>query len=258
MPDGAHDRPYFYKNATYMKKIRLVVFDMAGTTIRDNHEVESCIFEAALLTGLDISPNRVHDMNGLPKRLVFETLWKDVIGASHPDYPGKVEKSYEAFREILERHYRTEPVHPTEGAVETLGWLRSIGIKIAFNTGFYREVADIILRRLGWDKGLDEKYSGGDLIDLSVTPSETGGKGRPHPDMILYAMDMLGISDPKEVVKIGDAPVDILEGKAAGCRLSLGLTNGCHRREELEAVLPDGLLGSLHELKAFLEGRKLV
>lgn len=243
-----------------MNQFKLAIFDMAGTTVRDEREVESCIYEAALITGLQTTWSRVHEMNGIAKKLVFETLWKEAIGKEHPDYLAKVEESYATFREILEEHYLTQPVLPTEGAIETINWLRSKGVKIALNTGFYREVANIILGRLGWDQGLDERYMGseGSFIDLSVTPSETGGKGRPHPDMIHYAMKMLDVERPVEVIKIGDAPVDILEGKSAGCLLTLGLTNGCHSRGELEAVIPDGLLDSLHELRSFLETRAMI
>ncbi|MBK8491406.1 MAG: HAD family hydrolase [Saprospirales bacterium] len=242
-----------------MNKIKLVVFDMAGTTVRDDHEVESCIFGAAEATGLEVSWDRVHEMNGLPKKQVFEMLWAEAIGADHPDFESNVETSFSVFRKILEDFYRTEPVSPTEGAVETITWLRSQGIKVALNTGFYREVANIILKRLQWDQGLDKHYLGGpeSFIDLSVTPTETNERGRPNPDMIQYAMQKLGIVDPTEVIKIGDAPVDVEEGKAAGCLLTLAVLNGVHTREELEAASPDGLLESTGELRFFLEERGL-
>lgn len=232
-----------------MSRIQLVVFDMAGTTIRDDHEVEQCILKAAISTGLDVSKDRLHQMNGIQKRRIFELLWADEVGTAHPDYDGKVDHSYAVFRRILEDHYRSQPILPAEGAVEVMQWLRSKGIKVALNTGFYREVADIILTRLGWV---------GMLVDLSVTPTETGERGRPHPDMILLAMRMLGIDDPQTVVKVGDVPVDVEEGKAAGCLLSLAVTNGVGTPEELRAARPDGLLPSTGALQGFLEERGLV
>lgn len=63
---------------------------------------------------------------------------------------------------------------------------------------------------------------------------------------------MFGIDDPKQVVKVGDTPVDLKEGRNAGCALSLAVTNGTHAKVELEVLDNDGLLQSLHELPGML------
>ncbi len=237
------------------KNIALVVFDMAGTTVRDEREVENCFYEAALRSGLRPDRSKINAMQGLPKLEVIETLWAEAVGAGGADYRQKVDDNYKAFRGILEDHYRTHEVQPTEGALATFRWLRDNDIKIALTTGFYREVTNIILDKLGWSAGLDAQYRGGEgaLIDLSLTPDETG-RGRPHPDMIFKAMEMLGISDAKAVIKIGDTPSDIQAGKAAGCLFSLAVTNGTHSREALAAHQPDGLLASLAEFPDFVAG----
>jgi phosphonatase-like hydrolase len=237
-----------------MLPYQLVVFDMAGTTVQDNHEVEDCFYEAAVQTGLEATRSRINAMHGIPKKIVIETLWDEYIGKNHPEFDSKVEATFAAFKTILETHYLTHPVRPTIAAIETFAWLKSQGVKIALNTGFYREVVNIILQRLGWDHNLGENYIGNEdsIIDLSLTPSETGGKGRPHPDMILKAMQVFGIDDPKKVVKIGDTPSDLQEGKLAGVGLNLAVTSGSHTREELEVWENDGLMDSLAELPALM------
>lgn len=237
-----------------MFPVQLAIFDMAGTTVQDNKVVENCFYDAAIQTGLEVTRARINAMHGMPKRLVIETFWQEMIGSAHPDFEGKVEMTFKKFRELLENQYITQPVLPTEGTLETFAWLRSKGVKIALTTGFYREVTNIILHRLDWDKGLDANYQGnGDsIIDLSLTPNETG-KGRPHPDMILKAMNLLGISDSKKVINIGDTPADLQSGRAAGCLLSLGITNGSHTREELMMYDNDGLIDSMLEFPAFVE-----
>ena len=68
-----------------MEPIQLVVFDMAGTTLTDHHEVESCFAQAASETGLSVSNERILAMQGLSKRYVFETLWKEVLGEESPN-----------------------------------------------------------------------------------------------------------------------------------------------------------------------------
>lgn len=234
--------------------IQLVVFDMAGTTVRDQSEVEQCFHQAAVDTQLPASKATIKAMQGLPKLEVVQHLWAAAIGQEHPDYSAKVEQTYTHFKQVLEDHYRQHEVVPTSGALETIQWLREQGIKVALTTGFYRQVADIILDRLGWLEGLDENRlacSSAAIIDLSLTPDETG-KGRPHPDMIQQAMRIFGITDPLRVVKIGDTPVDLQAGHAAGVGLNLAVTNGTHTKEQLAIYPHHALLSSVSELKELL------
>jgi phosphonatase-like hydrolase len=238
-----------------MVGIQLVAFDMAGTTVRDRGEVQDCFMAAAEETGLQADSARVNAMMGWSKRRVFETLWQDQIGDTQPDYEAQVERSFQAFRDRLETHYRTQPVEPTEGCLETFAWLKSQGILIALTTGFYRQVTDIILQRLGWDAGLNADYVGSSdsIIQVSVTPSEIyNNEGRPAPYLIQKAMYKLGVKDPQRVVAIGDTPSDLAAGINAHCFWSLGVTTGSHTRAELETHPHHGLLDSMTELPARL------
>lgn len=235
-----------------MSQVQLVVFDMAGTTVKDENEVQACFFTAAECTGLDVESDRLNAMMGWAKKQVFQTLWQEQIGADHPDHATKVEGSYTKFKEVLEHHYQTQSVQPTEGCLDLFDWLNSQKIKIALNTGFYREVTHIILNRLGWDQGLDENYVGSEAsrIQASVTPSEIyNNEGRPAPYMIQKAMYLLGVKDPKTVIAIGDTPSDLEAGINANCLLALGATNGTHTQAQLESYPNHGLLSSLSELK---------
>jgi phosphonatase-like hydrolase len=241
-----------------MQPIELVVFDMAGTTVTDHHEVERCFAEAAVETGLSVSDERILAMQGLSKRYVFETLWKEQLDEDSPDVQAQVDKSYDAFRRILENHYLTQGATPTEGCLETFAYLHERGIAIALTTGFYRVVTDIILSKLGWLDGINDQRVGttNSLLQASIASDEVE-RGRPHPQMIERAMTLLGVTNPKAVVNIGDTPSDLLSGRAAGVALNLGLTNGTHTRQQLEVHPHDLLLGSLRELPALLEAREV-
>ncbi len=237
-----------------MQQIEMVVFDMAGTTVCDKNEVEKCFVAAAENTGLEYCLENIISMMGWSKRLVFETLWKQNLPGEKNDLiQQKTDTSYNEFKAILEKHYKTEPVFPTDGTLEIFAFLKSQGIKIVLTTGFYRNVTDIILTRLGWGKGLDNNYIGGSrsVIDLSVS-SDQVPNGRPAPDMIFRAMQLLGVKDAKKVIKIGDTPSDLQAGKNANCLLSLGVTNGTHTKEQLEQYPNDGLIENISQLKQFL------
>lgn len=224
--------------------IKLIVFDIAGTTVRDRDEVLYCFRRACLETGIMATDARLNALMGVSKLEVFKMLWQEQLGdVDGMEISAKADRSYHLFKEILEAYYHEAPVEPTEGALEIFAWCREKSVKIALNTGFYRAVTDIILGRLGWEVGA--------TIDFVVTSDEVP-TGRPAPYMIQAAMVHFGITDPREVVKIGDTPVDLAEGRNAGCLLSLAVTNGTHTAEELAELDGDGLLNSLLDLKTVL------
>lgn len=236
----------------------LIVFDMAGTTVRDNNEVLYCFSEACRQAGLTADDKRLNALMGVSKLEVFQLLWREELGED-TDSGVIAVKSGETFRlfcRILEDYYQSHSVEPTEGALDVFGFLHDRGIKIALNTGFYRKVTDIILNKLGWLAGLDAQYIGGigSQINFSITSDEVP-MGRPEPYMIRKAMSVFGITDPGRVVKIGDTPVDLAEGRRAGVAYSIAVTNGTHTREELEVLDNDGLLGALSELPGWLQER---
>jgi len=142
------------------------------------------------------------------------------------------------------RFYREDPgVREVPGAGATFACLKRSGIKVALNTGFSRDIVQVLLDRLGWEEQ--------GLVDASVASNEVA-RGRPHPDMIQHLMRQLGIPDPGRVAKVGDTPVDLLEGHNAGCGLIVGVTEGTHTREQLEPFPHHHLIGTVAELPPLL------
>jgi len=226
------------------KQIEMVVFDMAGTTVQDNNEVEKCFFEAITNSGLNATHNEINAMMGWSKIKVFETLWRNQLkNESENVILEKIQKTYDDFKVILENHYNTNPVIPTVGTIEIFDFLKKNNIKIALTTGFYREVTDIILNRLNWDKS---------VVDCSVASDEVVA-GRPAPFMVFRAMELCGITDVRKIIKIGDTPSDLGEGKNAGCKFTFGITNGTHTEEELVQTENDGMFTDMFAFKAFLQ-----
>lgn len=239
-------------------KIKLVAFDMAGTTVRDEHEVEHCFRQAALQTGLEMSEAETLAVQGWAKRFVFETYWERQLGQRGEHWLQQVDHSFHTFTQILENHYLTQPIVPTEGALEVFAFLREQGIKIALTTGFYRKVTDIILKRLGWLQGLNEQYlnTGNALIDCSIS-SDQVANGRPAPDMIFLAMRLLEIDSATNVLSIGDTPSDIQAGQNAQLEHSLAVANGTHPAELLLPHHPTKMLDNIRDLILYLEENDL-
>lgn len=223
-------------------KIELVVFDMAGTTVRDEDAVNRCLRAALQTGGVAVSADDVNRVMGMPKPLAIQWLLEEK--ERRPASSDRVQALHSDFLGRMIFFYRTDAdVSPTEGALETFAQLRRAKIKIALDTGFSRDIVDAILARLGWRAG--------ETIDFTVASDEVP-RGRPHPDLVQAAMRWAGITSAAQVAKVGDTPSDLQEGTAAGCSLVIGVTNGTHTREQLAAHPHTHLVASLRELPALI------
>jgi phosphonatase-like hydrolase len=214
-----------------MNNIKLFVFDLAGTTVKDNNTVGGCLQKALKSAGLEASVTEVNTVMGYPKPTAITIL------LNRHGVEGDVSAIFEEFRGLMTATYRdSSEVLEIDGAREVFLSLKDRGMRIAVDTGFDRGITDILLDRMPWEG----------LIDDSITSDEVEN-GRPHPDMILELCRRAGV-EPVQTVKVGDTPSDIQEGKAAGAGLTVGTLFGTHTREELLAHQPDLLISDLRDL----------
>jgi phosphonatase-like hydrolase len=228
-------RPHKTKN---MSNIQLVVFDIAGTTVRDTGLVAKAFIDAFNEFNIDVPVMTVNQVMGFRKIDAIRMLAPDANNAA------LIEQIHTAFTRNILALYQNDPeLAPLPHAEETFQQLRQKRIKIALNTGFTRVVTNAILQRLQWNTP--------GKLDIVVCSDEVP-EGRPHPYMIKSIMHQMDISDSKAVVKVGDTKVDVEEGRNAGCRLVVSVTTGAYTRSELELYKPDHIIESLVELPALL------
>lgn len=217
-----------------MSRIRLVVFDIAGTIIEDHGEVIRAFVNALNENGIPFVEDELKKWKGASKREVIRHFVEQV--EPNVDVEQKVETSYRRFRSELEKCY-TEKVVPITGAVETFRWCRDHDILLATTTGFYREISDLILNQTGWR----------DFFTANISSSDVP-QGRPAPYMIFRAMEATGVQNVKEVVNIGDTPLDLQSGSNAGVAGVVGVLSGEHGRESLEREPHTHIVNSVAEL----------
>ena len=228
--------------------IRLVVFDVSGTTVYDGGgAVRRALREALEAAGLSLREGSLERVMGLAKPIAIRTLLE---GHGRDELLPQVDTIHAAFVSRIIRYYRDDPsVRAVDGAVQTFARLRDAGTMVALNTGFTRPVLDAVLARLGWDGPASP-------IDASITSDEVA-RGRPYPDMITALRQRLGGIPAREVAKVGDTAVDLQEGTMAGCGLVIGVLGGGHDRAMLGEQPHDALLNSVAELPALLDQRRL-
>lgn len=216
---------------------KMVVFDMAGTTVDENNVVYKTLQKVINDAGFNFSLQQVLASGAGKEKL---TAIKDIIaleGAIADD--SIANKIYKSFVVELAAAYDSFELKPQPGAAATFDALRAKNILVVLNTGYDAKTAVNILEKLCWETGKQ--------IDGLITATDVQNN-RPHPDMILQAMQRFGIENASEVVKVGDSIIDIEEGKNAGCALSIGITTGAHSYEQLASANPNHIINHLSEL----------
>lgn len=219
--------------------IKLVVFDMAGTTVEDSDNVHQALINGFRKYGYAIDREDANSVMGYPKPVAIRTLLDEKFKLKE-NIGEQTARIHNAFVAEMIAFYENDPsVKSTRNAEETFRRLKAKGIKVCIDTGFSRDIADAIIKRLGWDKQ--------GLLDDSVTSDEVNN-GRPYPDMIFKAMKDLNIEKADEVAKVGDTVSDLKEGSSAGCKYVIGVTTGAYTREELEQEPHTHLVDDLLEV----------
>ncbi|MCX5378194.1 phosphonatase-like hydrolase [Streptomyces sp. NBC_00091] len=220
---------------------KLIVLDMAGTTVADGGLVERAFERAAERLGVEPGSadhaaklQYVRDTMGESKISVFRHLFGTEELA---------QRANSAFEEAYGELVDGGLIAPIPGARATIEQLRADGRTVALTTGFARVTQDAILAALGWQ----------DLADLTLCPADAGGRGRPYPDMVLTAFLRTGaVADVTDLVVAGDTAYDMLSGRRAGAGIVAGVLTGAHDRAALTEHGATHVLGSITELPQLL------
>lgn len=144
-----------------------------------------------------------------------------------------VNRMYQSFEKHLFASLQ-DFTTPIPGVIETMGQLRSEGIRIGSTTGYTAAMMDIV-RPGAATKGYE--------VDCLITPDHLPA-GRPAPYMIYQNMINLAVPSVDEVVKVGDTTADIREGLNAKV-YSVGVITGSNElgltEEEYTAMPSDEL-----------------
>ena len=210
---------------------------MAGTTVNENMLVYKTLQKAILEAGFTVTLEQV-----LAEGAGMEKL--DALRAILTKYTDNRDENlihdiYHHFIDGLEKAYDENEIFPQDNAVALFRALREKRVRVVLNTGYNRQTAQSLIAKLGWIQG--------ETFDDLVTATDVR-QSRPHPDMIELAMQRAGITDAREVAKVGDSVIDIQEGINAGASLNIGITTGAHTRQQLGSANPSYIVDNLIEI----------
>lgn len=222
-----------------LSKTKMFVFDMAGTTVNEGGLVYKTLLGSLAKYNIVIPPKDFTRFYGMQKSQVIS----DIVD-SIPIVPEEnKEKIYKTFKEDLRKKYMSDDnIKPMKGSFELFDFLRSKGIKVCLNTGFDKEMADFVVEKCNFKNRIDDYISSSEV-----------SKGRPQPFMINELMKRHNITNPHEVVKIGDTTLDVLEGKNSSTLYQFAVLTGEESKESVLKSNPSHAFDDLEKLKNFLE-----
>lgn len=207
-----------------------LLFDLDGTLF-DTLDAIMAATNAALAE-IGEPPLRTEELRpliGIPIDRQMAMLRK-VAG---PAAASVAESYYRHFVRHVRRGVRAYP-----GVRDTLRDLA--GHAIGTMTTRRREVAVLMLRKAGID-GYFRAIVGGDEVS----------RPKPDPDLPRFAAQSLGVA-PRDCIVVGDAPVDILAGRAAGT-WTVAAMYGYGNEEEIRAARPHAEIDEISDLPRVVE-----
>lgn len=220
--------------------IKLVVFDIAGTTVKDDHDVSKAFQAALKKSKYEVPLELINPLMGYEKNLAIRQILR-----LHEHNDAKITTQLvstihkEFVKQMIDYYQFAEGIEPLPNVEETFAKLRAQGVQVGINTGFSKDIADTIVKRLQWyEKELIDQVVGSDEVEL----------GRPYPYMIEKMMKDGKITKASSVAKVGDTEVDVREGQNAGCRYVIGVTTGIFTREELETYNPTHIIDDIAQV----------
>jgi phosphonoacetaldehyde hydrolase len=196
-----------------VNRLEAVIFDWAGTTVDHGSLAPvKAVTEIFARHGIPISDAEARRDMGLFKKdhirsilaiPSVQTQWLMQHGRDPEECD--VEALFTEFAplqmEILAAH--SDVIAGVPAVAERL---RESGLKIGSTTGYTRPMLDYLVAHAA---------SQGYRPTLALCPDDVGG-GRPHPWMCLRIALEFRVGSTTAVVKIGDTPSDIQEGRNAG------------------------------------------
>ncbi len=217
-----------------MINIDFILFDLIGTTIKDSSSGTSLIIDAFQQSfynnGHEINYEQLNQQRGKRKREAIQNILQNA-GLSEK----LTDKIYVDFMDLL--HQSVHAFSAIEEAAEVFNYAKEKNIKIGLGSGLPIDFMRSILQEVGWIWD-DFDYIGS---------SDELPEGRPHPAMILDAMEKLNLTVPSKILKIGDTVVDVQEGKNAGVLTAMVLT-GTQGRQDLGNLMPDYIFDSVRDV----------
>lgn len=209
-----------------MSRTKLILFDVAGTTIKDEGIVVTAFLRAIKNSGIKVDDSELQRMVDYVNLTMGQRkidVFRHLMGSDFQ----KANNLHSHFITAHEGLIKEGLIVPIPGIEDIFYAIKFQGIRVGLTTGFPREILSQIITSLNWGK----------FLDVSVAASEVES-GRPAPDMIFKAAKKVSKEFGIEVTGqntavVGDTPSDMGSGVAAASEFIIGVLTGLSKEDEL-------------------------
>lgn len=200
-----------------MKQYKGVIFDVDGTLVDSNDAHAGAWAEALNEHGHDVSFEQVRKLIGmgsdhlLPETTTIEKESDQVLAIA------------QRRGQIFKEQY-LPTIKPLPGAHDLVQRLHAEGVQLVVASSATKEEVGALLKIAQVASFLSEQ-----------TSADDAKQSKPDPDIVLAALQRLGVS-PEDAVMIGDTPYDIQSAHKAGVHV-IALRCGGWQDEELAGAL---------------------
>jgi DNA helicase-2/ATP-dependent DNA helicase PcrA len=212
--------------------VNTVIFDMDGTIIDTEKYFRIAWPKALKHFGYELTDSQALELRSLGRPFAIDHF-KHLFGEDFDYY-----KVRDYRKELMEELLAENGIEIKPGTEELLKYLKAAGYQTAIATASDLERTNRYLRQVGLIDYFDR------LISAAMVE-----KGKPAPDIYLYACSELG-RKPEECVAIEDSPNGVKSAYAAGCKVVM-VPDQTEPDEELMKLI-DIKINRLDELKAYL------
>jgi HAD superfamily hydrolase (TIGR01509 family) len=210
--------------------IKGIVFDFDGTIVDSMQMVFNALNEALKKKSLPtIEAELLGRMAGLPVSDIISTK-THITESTAKEIERDVFESYTAFCRT-----RCQLLPHVENTLKTL---KSKQIKIGLLTTTPSKPL----------KAVVNKFSLKDYFDIMIAKEDA--KNKPNPEGLNKIITEFELKKD-ECLYVGDSPIDILTGKAAGIR-TIAVTTGIATIEQLKEAKPDAIIPNLEKLLIYV------
>jgi phosphoglycolate phosphatase len=216
------------------KRIRGVVFDLDGTLVDAFEDIAAAVNFALLMLGL---PRRGYaEIRGFVGNGILR-LAERAAGAGNELLAPRMAELITAYY----REHSADHARPYPGAVETLRWIHSRGLRTGVLSNKRHELTVMILDQFGMSPHLDVIQ--GERPELGL---------KPDPRVLAAVLERLGL-EADAIAFVGDGEPDAQLSRATGA-LFVGVSYGLLPRNRLEALGARVVLDDIRELIGLLGG----
>ncbi len=182
--------------------MKAILFDLDGTLIDTEKYYRICWKKTLESFGYKVTDDDVLSLRSLGRPFAPDHI-KKMVKDPDADYKAIRAKRSKLMEEMIAR----EGIQLKKGAVELLEYLRSKKITTAVSTASDLERTTRYLKQVGLYDYFDK------LISCTMVE-----RGKPAPDVYLYACKELGLS-PDLCIAVEDSPNGVKSAFSAGCKV---------------------------------------